>query len=467
MSEFVTALYDFRSKQSYIYRTNKIREISGASQILSDMYDQFFCIARQNGLKIESDLSVPFSITRFEKSDLDGQVVYIGGGNLYMLYKNREVFIRANKLFSRFTLEKTHTLSLIASGVAFTGNFSADRAALYKENMRKKNTGFISKPVTVLPYTQVDPVTFLPVSEKQGGMEEEALSRDRVLKRRAYKPVGTTDISEIVDEESSDIAIIYTDGNKIGEKLKNLTADQTDYDNCVKKLRDFSKKITEIYIDAPIRAISDELSKQGYSRFRQIIGGGDEITLICNAHAVIDVVRAYYRALKSASEAAGEEFHACTGVAICQKSAPFSQVYKIAEACCKSAKDKCRGDSASASNYIDFHNCHGSVGDFEQARAVQEAKYTLRPYEIEDFLDRFAQFNTHIGRSVSRSDMKNIRDAIVKGDVYYGIELERIKAKYPALCGISYKDEEQKKLFFDIADVYIQWFDADDREDCE
>lgn len=38
----VTALYDCRSKQEYIYRTNRIREISGGSELLANVYGMFF-----------------------------------------------------------------------------------------------------------------------------------------------------------------------------------------------------------------------------------------------------------------------------------------------------------------------------------------------------------------------------------------------------------------------------------------
>ena len=48
----ITAIYDCRSKQEYIYRTNKIREIAGASKLLADVFrvqaDEFAC---SNGLR--------------------------------------------------------------------------------------------------------------------------------------------------------------------------------------------------------------------------------------------------------------------------------------------------------------------------------------------------------------------------------------------------------------------------------
>ena len=46
----ITAIYDCRSKQEYIYRTNKIREIAGASRLLADVYS---ILLNETGLKID------------------------------------------------------------------------------------------------------------------------------------------------------------------------------------------------------------------------------------------------------------------------------------------------------------------------------------------------------------------------------------------------------------------------------
>ena len=37
-NNYIIAVYDFRSKQDYIYKTNKVKEIMGASKLLEDVY---------------------------------------------------------------------------------------------------------------------------------------------------------------------------------------------------------------------------------------------------------------------------------------------------------------------------------------------------------------------------------------------------------------------------------------------
>ena len=139
----VLALYDCRSKQEYIYRTNRIREISGGSALLADVYKMFFRKADEKGIKINSDWKSEkeFSVDSFTESGCDGEVIYEGGGNLFVIFRSRETYIRANRIFSKMLLDETYSISLVASCVEVSGNFLDDRKSLYEENARIKATG--------------------------------------------------------------------------------------------------------------------------------------------------------------------------------------------------------------------------------------------------------------------------------------------------------------------------------------
>ena len=471
MSEMVLALYDCRSKQEYIYRTNRIREISGGSALLADVYDRFIKKAQENGIAFMNGgewEDKEFSLDAFTSSDKAAEVVYIGGGNLMILYKNRDLYIEANKLFSRMLLDETWTITAIAACTPVTGDFKEDRKALYAQNALNKSIGNISVPCSVLPFTQVDMLTYMPVVEKNR-YKQESLSRESICKYMAEEKIEKSDIyAGELDKLCADkgresmLAIIYIDGNNMGAKLMNKLGDMTDYDKCINELRRFSVQTDSDFVAKPIKAIEvllAEKKKQGtkYARYRKVIAGGDEITLIVNARLVPEILDVYFKTLNSIESGN----YACAGVAVFHSHAPFADVYEIAEQCCESAKKKSRKYGSSA-NFIDFHYCRaGITNDMETVRSEQEKEFTARPYRVDGEHDgyshgEFISFGRQL-KEIGRANIKELGSAMIKGDSYYRFEIERINSRYKDMK-LDGRDEKTKKMIFDIAQVYDLWF---------
>lgn len=484
MSKCVTALYDCRSKQEYIYRTNKIREISGGSFLLANVYDDFIKLVGEKNINIKNDWenSLGFSMKEFESSNVDGEVFYNGGGNLCIVYKSREIYKKANKYFSRMLLEKTYSVSIIASCVDTTDNFVEDRQKLYKLNAVSKNTDVISVPCNVLPFTQIDNLTYQPIVYKD---KKSSLSRESRMKKKGFDTLSEQTeskenesilLDDIVTEKGKEslLAVIYIDGNAMGNKVKDLTAkaDNKSYDAIIPKLRKFSVDTNEDFVNKPIKAIQTMLLKnkaKKNGKYRQVIAGGDEITIICNARCALDVVKTYFENLK-------DDNYACAGIAIFHSHAPFAEVYKIAEQCCESGKKRSReykldDKKISLANFVDFHFCRsGITNDMETIRANQDAQFTCRPFmqncdkKIAESVKTDVEFEEFckFGKSLSeigRANIKELGQSIIRGDSYYKFELERIRSRYPKLdCIHQDDDEKNKKLIFDIAQVYDIWF---------
>lgn len=192
------------------------------------------------------------------------------------------------------------------------------------------------------------------------------------------------------------------------------------------------------------------------AKYRKVIAGGDEITLICNARIVPEILDAYFNTLDSANSGN----YACAGVAIFHSHAPFADVYNIAEQCCESGKKISRAYNSNA-NFIDFHYCRaGITNDMETVREKQENGLTARPYRVDDghngymykdFIDLAQRL-----KKIGRSNIKELSCAIIKGDSYYQFEIERINSRQK--LHIDPKDEKTKKMIFDIGQVYDLWF---------
>ena len=474
----ILALYDLRSKQEYIYRTNKIREISGGSALLSAVYECFIEKAQKSGISFYNSgdwHGKCFSLDLFKESDCDAEVVYIGGGNLMVIYKNEEIYRKANRLFSRMLLDETWTVSAIVSCVPVTGNFIKDRSELYRQNAINKSTGSVSVPCSVLPFTQVDMQTYMPIVQKNKG-KQESLSRESVCKLEACKKIDPNDpLSAIyLDDLAADkgresiLAIIYIDGNNMGAKLMQVLKDVENYDSCMNALRGFSEKTAHDFVETPIEAIEKmllEKQKAGisYAKYRKVIAGGDEITLICNARIVPEILDVYFNTLDS--ENSGN--YACAGVALFHAHAPFADVYEIAEQCCESGKKASRKYESNA-NFIDFHYCRaGITNDMEIVREKQEKDLTARPYRVDEKHEgysypEFISF-ANVIKAIGRSNIKELAATLIKGESYYRFEIERINSRFKGIH-IEPTDEKSKKMIFDIAQVYDLWFAGEGEE---
>ena len=403
----VLALYDCRSKQEYIYRTNRVQEIAGASRLLRDLFSDFI---KDCGMKLNSrwrnNKAQEDYFGYFRESGLDGEIVYEGGGNLCMIFKDRDAFHDFNKKLSLHVLKISHTVSIIASCVDITEHdgkpdFVEDRKRLYEENTLKKNLGAYHSPCNVLPFTQVDRVTYQPIVKKKN---EKSYTTETLRKQTAYENIKEKDFAiieknfdKMVDKGTESLlAIIYIDGNNMGDKLKNRTAGLTGYAEGINALRDFSKETDHDFVEKPLEAIKECLSvkyaeyeeqvnkkqPEGKRKFnpyslRIIISGGDEITLVCNARAVPLILGTYFDTLKQSK---GNT--ACAGVAVFHSHAPFADVYEIAEQCCESGKKKAHIEQSENKNFIDFHYCHsGITNSLSAIRSSQESEHTGRPYE--------------------------------------------------------------------------------------
>lgn len=487
--KMITAIYDCRSKQEYIYRTNKIREIAGASKLLSNVYN---ILINESGLKInntwrdDAKQKKTFRNESFVEDGFDGTVIYEGGGNLYMLFKDKETYIRANRAFSRILLEESYSISIITAFVETTDNFNSDREKLYLQKEKSKKLGMHSVICNVLPFTQTDRMSFMPLSATDTNGTKR--TTEAVLKRKAYKSyftqsdeLGSENLDSLVEEKGKDsiLAVIYIDGNDMGNKIKKCTEGKNDYSECVTALREFSINTNEYFVDRPIQAIeqclrqkneknAELIEKHPYKahKYRLIVGGGDEITIICRGSDTLDIIKTYFEELSDTPElSTGIPNTSCAGIALFHSHAPFADVYNIAESCCESGKKESHKPNNN-NNYVDFHYCHsGITNELDVIRDKQEANYTLRPYSIAMF-NKFISIG-RILNSIGRSNVKILGDSIIKGDSFYKFEIQRIRAKKinefnKLIDNYAANEDQLKRFIYDVSVVFDLWFGGED-----
>ena len=462
MEQKVLALYDFASKQEFIYRTSKIKEISGASALLANLYKDFIRMSNAQ-YHIIYDVETEFDINQF---NADGQVLYDGGGNLMILFKSEEVYLGFNRIVSTYLLEEVPTLRMIACFIPFTGDFKHDRYELYRKNRINKNLHPSSDLTAAIPMTQVDPMTFLPVVHKSNYLGDEiSLSADRYCKEKAYHTHAKNKDDDL-DNLDGLTAVIYIDGNSMGKKLMKCA--DSDYNRGVKKLRSFSENTNHIFVTNPREKMREVVGSSENKGFRQVIGGGDEITIICDARIALKLVEVYFDTLLESNKdlPEDEKNYACAGIAVFHAKSPFTVAYEIAEAACESAKKLAHKDIG---NYFDFYYCHGGITtDFETLRN-REQSITARPYSFEKAKSDFGKY-IPILQKAGRSNVKALGETAQLGLAEYLFEAERVNSYLKGketLKTDKTSAESEMKIIYDMSEFYDLWFGREDASDAK
>lgn len=112
--EKVVAMYDIREIQKYIYRTQKVKDAMGASALVENIIERALEDAAkgyETELKWYDDKK---GVLPFIEKDIAVQVLFIGGGNAYVLFQDAETCRKINQKMSRYVLEETYSLQLVS-----------------------------------------------------------------------------------------------------------------------------------------------------------------------------------------------------------------------------------------------------------------------------------------------------------------------------------------------------------------
>lgn len=497
--KMVLAQYTIRSKQEYIFRTNRMVEIAGASENISQSWNILFTQADKMGKKLRRvSKNIPFCMEEvkrlFDERKLNGIELFCGGGNDTVLYDSIETYLEVNKAFSRFLLENYPGMIPMAVACEYSGDYDKDYANLMKQSDIEKNKMISGQSDFILPFSMMDRTTFQPYSDIISIAESSVRVTDEAkAKRKAGLKIREQDETvKLLDDlitkkgEESLLAVVHADGNNMGSKISEMLTDKKDYDSCVNVMREFTADTAKAFGKSGLDAMQkcQQQLKEDYKDkydekaffFRKIIADGDDMTFVCNARFVMDYVRAYLEAVQNYNNKGEKEwrYSSCAGICIFHSHYPFARAYSLAEQACESAKKNVHGECIKEESWVDFHYIHNGVGgDLEQIREHQGVTGCMaRPWriDIKANTDR-KNYNTlriltdiMKENGVSRSDIKTIGSEM-EGSYSYGkFELNRVYGHHRNLQSEIKeklkidKEEDLLPIIYDLSEVYDLWF---------
>lgn len=319
MGNPILARYSIRSKQDYIFKTNRLVEIVGASMIIADAFNVLFQCAEKCRCPYQRDETpVKFDLAdvlrRFEEKSLDMLELYTGGGNCTVLYRDMDVCRKVNMSYTRLILKEFPGLLPMCVRVEIEPdeigryNYQADMDKLKRAEETEKNRMFPGRGRYALPFAKMDRVTFQPLSkfDYPGGQRTE-FSEESFSKRKYESAHNQSPEGRSLDDIGGLLAIVHADGNNMGLKIDKRLRGQTDYTVCVNAMRDFTREIRAVYRAgrAALEAIPVAYP------IRWLVSEGDDATFICNAKCAKALTEAYLRGVRDYRAASGEIYSAC------------------------------------------------------------------------------------------------------------------------------------------------------------
>lgn len=419
MKQYTLTVVDTKGIQSYIFGTNSLRQNVGASYLMdcATRYWVVDCLPKpHNVINIDAAPDERLSSQKIEEVGLSAELLYAGGGNAVILFDSRGSAVEFTRRLTRKALQEAPGLEIALVHKGFDWETDrlkdvlrqamdtlAERKADQSASTPRLGLGVTAACVyTGLPAVDIEPnekhLISAEVKAKIEAAEKANERLEKILDLKDYKIPRDFENFGRTRGESSYIAIVHTDGNQMGERIKNYTnqhsstnrnliAAQRDFSNSIEKTAlEVLKKATALLVDCVRtddkgnKKIADTIElRENNIPFRPIVFGGDDMTFVCDGRLGLALTAFYLREFSKRELADEKPAYCRAGVAVVKTRFPFARGYALAEELCASAKKRItelrdlREDGATA---MDWHFAAGGLLD--DLEAVRKREYTVQ-----------------------------------------------------------------------------------------
>lgn len=341
-------LYGFSANklQDFIFRTNVLQEIIGASEIIKSIDDlgkdlqDFF---GKNGISLNKN----------------PEIILASAGNLRAIFDNEADLQKVVLHLPKLIAIKSYGLGIAQAVVKYEGDYASATTLLEsKLKIARNKLDFpLDFSYCILKH---NPKTALPQAPNtQSDDKYRKIDKSTLQKLQAFdrfdesNPNSINELSKLKNTKNK-IALIYADGNALGNIVRNLDKDE---------MKSFSTALDNATKEAFAKSHTQIKDKYGEIKIREVICGGDDLVVICNADIALDFAKAFLEYFENLTQNIhkNQNLTACAGIAFFNYKYPIHYSLKLAKDLCKEAKIRSKAlDSTHSPSSLMFHNIQSS-----------------------------------------------------------------------------------------------------------
>lgn len=373
--------------QSFIFQTNKLKEIVGASELVEEVCKDLF---------VEN-------VTDFHPYNGKSGAILNASGHIKYIFDDRTECEKLVKIFPKKVQEHAPGITFSQAVVEMTGDYEKyDKAVEELERrlkiqrnkpMRSQTLGLMGisrSRQTGLPVTDYKPIMgtyeYLDAAANAKYFDPADGKKERTYEKIRKKTIPDDEKRPLLinlDKKGGNndwIAVIHIDGNGLGtvvEEVCKLGAEKfkkfsMDLDNAVK---DSAK--------AAFIAVKGCFEDEKNIPIRPLILSGEDYNLICRANFAVEYVKAFlasfedktsflkdYHLQRKGEDKEIDNLTACAGIAFVKSSFPFYYAYNLANGLCDFAKKQ----SERKASCLMFHKVQDSFT--ESYEEIVEREFT-------------------------------------------------------------------------------------------
>jgi hypothetical protein len=458
--------------QNFIFQTDKLTEIVGASNLVEQICTTFF----------KDEVGNSFN---------PNNLIIGAAGNIKYLFDTKSDCEHIVKTFPMQVMLMAHGITISQAVVPINDNLTSEHLQVLETNLRTQRSRQVAPHGLGLMIAENARRTGNPsVNWKKNA----AIDLAQQQKQQASDPANRILLKKLTDEQKipanrfpfdiSDIsktgknnwiAVVHADGNNLGKLLMGLG--ENIQGDIKAAFREFSETLDKATIAAAKQAFDDvvlnTVKDNGRIPFRPVLLGGDDLTVIIRGDLAMKFTKVFLAQFEMETQCLFSAFAkthglqddifkngltACAGIAYIKTNYPFHYGVNLAESLCKEAKKIAKNINAEHTpSCLMFHKVHASfveeysdIVEKELFAKSAEVHFNNGPY----FVKQTKNYDTidALEQKISRI---NYKDAPKAGLRNWLTELQNNAATATQLLARINTISKDTKYFIDIDKPFI------------